>query len=163
MTTPTNPIERLASLASSRSARTDRLHEATCALLSLLEPHVEAGASVDVGGYTLTRTKQRTNVGYVHGWWFGTSSQDDQTDSVSCDIDRPIGSSGYVHGDFCCAYNGPTRSAVVAFAERAGRFVEELIEREERITAKLDKAQASVNVAIDAELTRITHVAGGSS
>jgi hypothetical protein len=147
MATP-NAIEKLATLSAQRTARTDRLHEAVLALLSLLENHVEVGASVTVDKYTLRRTRAQTNVGSVEGWWFGSRYGDDIYDAVSCDLDRSVDGAGYVHGDFNCSWRGPSRGDLILFASRAGQFVEALIAREEKIGAALSTAQTAVDCAI---------------
>jgi hypothetical protein len=144
MATP-NAIEKLATLSAQRTARTDRLQEAAQALLSLLEPHVEAGTSVRVEVCTLGFYNAKSNVGWYDGWCFGWTDEWDCERSV--DIDRPVGGEGYVHGDFSCPWRGPTRANLIAFAARAGRFVDALIAREEKVNAALVTAQAALESA----------------
>src|ERR1700684_4537464 len=93
--TQASPIDRLSSLATQRTARTDRLHEATCALLSKLEKAAwERGASVTVDGYVLTCAQVRSNVGTVDVW--ALESVDDGCTSLEAEVD----SERYLHGDF---------------------------------------------------------------
>jgi hypothetical protein len=139
----TTPIDRLEHLAAQRTARTDRLHEATCALLTVLEKHVERGASVRVEGHALQRVRIRSNVGYSDLWAFGD-------DDRSCYLDRAIGEDSYLHGDFNCQINGPDRGDLLAFATRAPRFVAAFIEREEKTAVAMDNAEKQLAVASDA-------------
>jgi hypothetical protein len=143
--TQISPIDRLSTLSAQRTARTDRLHEATQALLALLEPHVEAGTSVRIDGCSLGFYNVRSNVGTWSDWSFGYTDEYDNERSV--DIDRPVGAEGYVHGDFNCEWRGPTRANLIAFASRADRFVAALIAREEKINAALATAQTSLESA----------------
>ena len=136
------PIEKLATLVAQRTARTDRLHEATCALLAQLEPYVEVGASAEVERYLLTRSRVRSNVGYVDGWMFNERRGDG-----ACDLEQPVNGEGYIHGDFYCAWRGPSRDELIAFASRAGRFVESFVKRSEHTVELLQEAQAAIDTA----------------
>jgi hypothetical protein len=135
------PIERLARLAAQRTARTDRLAEAVCALLDLLSPYVEAGDSVTVRGCELHRTEVRTNIGAIPGWEFEHADE-------TCDLDRPVSGRGYRHGDFSCPWRGPSRADLIAFASRAGEFVEALIVGQERENLSLETAQQSADTGL---------------
>src|SRR5271165_2135459 len=96
-------LDRLATLAAQRTARTDRLHEAVCALLARLEKHVAPRASVTADSWTLARIVQRSNIGELGGWSLSCGEE------YACDPSRPVGGEGYVHGDFHCPWVGPTR------------------------------------------------------
>ena len=139
--TQISPIDRLATLSTQRTARTDRLHEATCALLSQLEDHSEVGAAVTVDACTLRLVRVRSNIGHTDVWSFSSADGD------CVHIEKPVGFEGYLHGDFHAALRGPSRAHLIAFGQRAGRFVAALVAREERALADLASAQASVESA----------------
>ena len=138
--TQISPIDRLATLSTQRTARTDRLHEATCALLSQLEDHSEVGAAVTVDACTLRLVRVRSSLGYTDLWALESGDE-------CVHIEKPVGYAGYLHGDFHVALRGPSRAHLIAFGQRAGRFVAALVAREERALADLASAQASVETA----------------
>jgi hypothetical protein len=148
-TTPTalSPIDRLARLAVQRTARTDRLHEAVCALLSQLEPHVAVGDSVTVEGLTLSRVSQRSNVGWSTEWDFFREADEDHLSGWSCDPERPVGGEGYLHGDFSAPWRGPSRRDLLDLARRAPALVEALIAKHERTVSALVTAEAQIATA----------------
>jgi hypothetical protein len=151
-TTPTlanlNPIERLAVLATQRTVRTDRLHGAVGVLLARLAAHVEVGDLVTVDGWTLARVLSRSNVGQSEDWDFYPHGADcANLDGRSCDPDRPVGETGYLHGDFNAPWRGPSRADLLAFAKRAGAFVDALIAKHEKTLATLVAAEQAVQVA----------------
>ena len=124
MTTP-DAIERLAILSAQTTARTDRLHEAVCALLAKLEPHVKPNTSVEVDGYTLSRYNIVWKGMKIPSWGFGTRFQEDRSDP----------------------WKGPTRTNLIAFAARADKFVAALIAREQKQLAELGFAHSQVTKA----------------
>jgi hypothetical protein len=138
---PSNPIERLALLSSQRTARTDRLHEAVCALLAQLDTHCEVGTEVTVCGHTLRRTKYSSDLGFQNFWSYIAD------DAHCCELERDVDSDSYLHGDFRCPLQGPTRDDLIAFASRAGQFVEALIKREEKTATSLVTSQMLVDAA----------------
>jgi hypothetical protein len=143
MTTPTPSIlDRLARLASQRTARTDRLHEAACALLDKLNRHVPVGTRVSVGRYELCRAKLESNVGSDIMWFFGQPGED------AVDLESPLDADGYLHGDFDAPYRGPSRHHLIAFAMRAGAFVAEFVARQEKENDELDAGPSEVESAI---------------
>jgi hypothetical protein len=139
--TQISPIDRLAVLSTQRTARTDRLHEAACALLSQLEDHAEVGTEVTVDSCTLSLVRVRSNVGYTDFWLFSDDGDE------SAHIEQPVGYEGYLHGDFHAATRGPSRANLIAFAVRADRFVAALIAREEATLAALAAAQTTTDSA----------------
>jgi hypothetical protein len=138
--TQISPIDRLAVLSTQRTARTDRLHAAACALLSQLEDHAEVGTEVTVDSCTLRLVRVRSNVGYTDFWLFSDGDE-------SAHIEKPVGFEGYLHGDFHAALRGPSRANLIAFAARANRFVAALIAREEATLAALAVAQTTTESA----------------
>jgi hypothetical protein len=137
------PIERLSALAAQNTARTDRLHEATCALLAMLEPHVEIGTTVTVDGRELRLQRLKSNVGYSDGWAFRLREYD-----LCVLLTQPVDREGYLHGDFNAPWRGPSRGHLIAFAERAALFVAALLALEEKTSTALEVAQSSVESAI---------------
>jgi hypothetical protein len=140
------PLDRLALLSTQRTARTDRVHEAACALLSQLAALVPVGTTVRIDGWQLRRSRTRTNVGEVLGWAFGSDGGEDWP-VEPCDLDSPVNGEGYWHGDFRSAWRGPSRTELVAFATRAQAFVGALITREETIARELDAAETAIGAA----------------
>ena len=143
--TPISPIDRLAKLAAQRTARTDRLHDAVISVLNRLEAHAEVDAAVTVDGYTLRLVHMRSNLGYENFWSFESYDDDDWVH-----IEQPVGSESYLHGDFHAVLRGPSRAHLIAFGQRAERFVHALLSRELETLAELASAQASVESAAQA-------------
>lgn len=135
-------IDRLATLSSQRTARTDRLHESARALLAKLSPLCEVGDRVTIDGYELARCRAKSNIGEDIYWSFGN-------DETACDIERPVGKEGYVHGDFATPWRGPSRAELIAFGARAGRFVEALSRRFQAQIDALKSAEAEANAATE--------------
>lgn len=152
MGTAATPIERLAHLSAQRTARTDRMHESAIALLAKLSPLCEVGDCATVEGFELKRCRAKSNVGVDVYWAFG----DEET---SCDLERPVGKVGYLHGDMSTPWCGPSRAQLVAFGMRAERFVEALTRRMQAQLAALDKAEVGAAEAA-AKLATMT---GGAS
>lgn len=143
-------IDRLASLSAQRNARTDRLHEAVCALLSKLEPLTKTQESVVVGGHRLTRCRSKSNVGYYDCWDFSSPVVPDEYHDGGdkhCDLDRPVDGEGYLHGDFNCAWRGPSRSELIAFASRSSKFVEAFVAKLDCDVVVLDHSIVEVEMA----------------
>ena len=137
--TQISPIDRLAKLSTQRTARTDRLHEATIALLAKLDQHVEAdGRSVEVDGVTLSFGRIRSNVGVSKLWSLSAKGLG------TAYLERGLNESGYLHGDFSVPLRGPSRRHLIAFAERADRFVQAILEREEKVVVQLDGALSTI-------------------
>jgi hypothetical protein len=141
MTTAT-PLDRLASLSTERTTRTDRLRDTVCALLSKLDDHAEVGTHVEVDGYRLCRGGSRTNIGFSSEWYL-------EHENRFVALERAVDGQGYIHGDFNHPWSGPSRADLVAFAVRAGQFVEALFEREERALVALAAAQSGVEGALE--------------
>lgn len=138
-----NPIDRLATLAAQRTARTDRLHEATAGLLAQLEKHVRPGDSAIVDGWELQLVRRRSNIGYGDFWAFGNG--DDGCNALEDEVD----SERFMHGDFHCALRGPSRALLVEFGQRADRFVAALIAHEEARAVEMNAAIAGVATAAE--------------
>ncbi len=140
-----SPIDRLAKLATQRTARSASLHDAVCDLLTDIEDYVPMGTRVDVDGWSLIRGALRSNVGSSKMWWFHGLCE------APCDLETESGddedSKHYLHGDFHAVYRGPTRAELIAFAERAGRFVEALIAKFEAENAALEKGDLVIRAA----------------
>jgi hypothetical protein len=100
---------------------------------------VEVGAEVRIDGFFLVRVRVRSNVGSNTFWSFS-----DAAETTFVFLDEEVGGDRYMHGDFNCPLHGPNRSDVIAFAQRAPRFVEALIAREEGIAKQLDAAEANI-------------------
>lgn len=147
MKTNATPLERLAILSAQRTARTDRLHEATQALLSQLEPHVQVGESVTVGGWTLAWSRYRTNVAPGNYWSF-CGPNDEDPDSVWCWLEKQVDGEGYVHGDFNCSWRGPSRQQLIKFATLANQFVGALLAKLTTDNSALDSGVAHIEQAI---------------
>lgn len=145
--TTLSPMDRLASLASQRTARTDRLYEATQALLSLLEKNVDVGESATVDGWTLARASYKSNVAGGDCW---TLSRGEYEDTESCWLEKPVDGAGYQHRDFNCAWRGPSRSQLLAFAARADKFVAAFAAKLESEAAAIESGAAVVAMAVDA-------------
>lgn len=143
------PLDRLAILATQRTARTDRLHEATTALLSQLEAHVNASDSVTVDGYKLSLCHVRSNVGANDFWIFSSpgGENDWNGSGTSCYLEKPVNGEGYMHGDFNCAWVGPTREDLLAFASRAERFVGGFVVKFEATIQAIEDAEAAISAA----------------
>jgi hypothetical protein len=145
-----HPLERLARLATSRKASTERLHTAIGHLLLKLEPHVEVGAFVVVDGHQLQRSRTMAHAGAnpceVLGWFFARpNGQDGFTHS---ELDRPVGETGYFMGDLNAPWNGPSRADLLAFARLAEKFVQAFVKREELNVTLLTEAGGLVDNAI---------------
>jgi hypothetical protein len=133
----TTPLDRLAKLATQRTARTDRLEEATYALLAQLDAITSPGDGVEVDGYSLRRATLRSDVGVYETWYFDTPE-------CCVNLDKPVGSNGYIHGDFSCEYHGPSRADLIAFARIATKLIEAFIATAAAEVAALDAAAKTV-------------------
>jgi hypothetical protein len=153
----TTPLDRLASLAASRTTRTDRLHEAVGAFLALLRPHVEVGDEVSLNGYTLALVVHRSNVGHSTDWAFSYD------DGEACDPEQPIDGEGYLHGDFHCRWRGPSRDDLIALATRASAYVEAFIASHEAAVLALAQAEGNVSGAKAKLLEAQLRTAGGAA
>lgn len=137
--TTLSPIDRLAKLATQRTARSASLHDAVKDLLTDIEDYVPLGTTVSVDGWSLTRGTLRSNVGYNQMWWLEGGD-----DGSRCDLETDVDAEKYLHGDFSAPYRGPTRAELIACAQRAGRFVEALIAKFEAENAALESGEAAV-------------------
>lgn len=145
MTTP-NILEKLDSLSACRTARTDRLHAAVDSFLTRLAQSVEVGDYACVSGCTLSRVRVRTNVGTYVTWNFHYDGfgKDDDEDASDCDPTKPVGESGYVHGDFNAEWTGPTRDDLIALAQRSAQFAAEFAREHQAAVDALEQAIAQV-------------------
>jgi hypothetical protein len=144
--TSTNPIDRLSKLSAQRTARTDRLRDATIALLHKLYERCEVGDKATVDGCTLAFGCIEGRNYYSKTWFLTTSTEDEGVDSV-CDLYES--SDGYYGGDFDLPRQGARRADLIAFAQRAERFVAALIARLERQNAKLASGSDAIAKASD--------------
>jgi hypothetical protein len=143
--TPMNPLDKLAHHAALRTARTDQLHNATVALFAKLRELVPVGTSVQVGNVSVGLNKVRSNIGSDVCWsaWVGN-----EEDGYGCsDIERPVDFNGYLHGDFNCPVDGPSRQTLIAVGKAAPALVAALVTKTEKTLANLDTALANVNTA----------------
>ena len=145
-TSTLNPIEKLTQLCAQRTARTDRLHSAVRTLTDALET---AGArpgeiSATVDGWTLSYNDVRSNVGVRDCWSFLRTASDYE----GCtDLGLAVNHDGYLHGDFNCPVTGPTRAHLIAFGQRAARFVDAIVASLAREVTALDTAVEQVDSA----------------
>jgi hypothetical protein len=137
-----SPLERLSTLATQRTARTDQLHEAALILLGRLEQRCAVGDCAVVDGCELSLVRKHSNVGYTDFWMF-TNSRD------YCLLDCSLESERYLHGDFNVLLRGPSRSDLLEFAKRATRFVEKLVQNLETEVADLTTANGIVKSAVE--------------
>ena len=141
-----NPIGKLTQLCAQRTARTDRLHTDVRALTDALE---EAGArtgeiNATVDGWTLSYNDVRSNVGVRDCWSFLRTASDYE----GCtDLYLAVNHDGYLHGDFNCPVTGPTRAHLIAFGQRAARFVDAIVASLAREVTALDTAVEQVDSA----------------
>ena len=141
-----NPIEKLTQLCAQRTARTDRLHSAVRTLTDALET---AGArpgeiSATVDGWTLSYNDVRSNVGVRDCWSFLRTAGDYE----GCtDLGLAVNHDGYLHGDFNSPVTGPTRAHLIAFGQRAARFVDAIVASLAREVTALDTAIEQVDSA----------------
>lgn len=143
MTTPANPIDKLAHLANIRTARTDQLWSATVALFSQLRGLVPVDTHVTVGNVSVSLSRLRSNVGSDLCWaaWLGPEGH-------GCsDIERPVDFNGYLHSDFHCPVTGPSRKLLIAVGKAAPEIVAALITKAEAINTNIDSALAGINKA----------------
>ena len=143
-TLSSNPIEKLTQLCAQRTARTDRLHSAARTLTDALET---AGArpgeiSATVDGWTLEYDYVRSNVGPRDCWSLTRSDFDGCTD-----LGLAVNRDGYLHGDFNCPVTGPSRAHLIAFGQRAARFVDAISAQLARDVVALDGAIEQVDAA----------------
>jgi hypothetical protein len=154
-TTTLSPIEQLTRLCSQRTARTDRLHSAVRALTDALEA---AGArpgeiSATVDGWTLSYVLVRSNVGARDCWSFWPQHAEevgfdcDGCCAGCCDLGFAVNYDGYLHGDFNCPATGPTREHLIAFGQRAARFVDAILRAASLKVAALDGAIEQIDSA----------------
>ena len=141
-----NPIGKLTQLCAQRIARTDRLHTDVRDLTDALE---EAGArtgeiNATVDGWTLSYNDVRSNVGVRDCWSFLRTASDYE----GCtDLGLAVNHDGYLHGDFNCPVTGPTRAHLIAFGQRAARFVDAIVASLAREVTALDTAIEQVDSA----------------
>jgi hypothetical protein len=143
-----NPIEKLAQLCAQRTARTDRLHSAVRTLTDALEA---AGAqpgeiNATVDGWHLSYNNVRSNVGVRDCWSLCDDGGGYQEDGCT-DMSRAVNHDGYLHGDFNVPVTGPSRAHLIAFGQRAARFVEAIAASLARDVATLDTAIEQVDTA----------------
>ena len=147
-TSTLNPIEKLTQLCAQRTARTDRLHSAVRTLTDALET---AGArpgeiSATVDGWTLSYGNVRSNIGPRDCWSLVNLRSDYQEDGCT-DLGLAVNHDGYLHGDFNCPVTGPSRAHLIAFGQRAARFVDAITASLTREVAALDTAIGQVDAA----------------
>ena len=147
-TSTLNPIEKLTQLCAQRTARTDRLHSAVRTLTDALE---EAGArpgeiNATVGGWTLSYNDVRSNVGVRDCWSLCDDGGGYQEDGCT-DLGLAVNHDGYLHGDFNSPVTGPTRAHLIAFGQRAARFVDAIVASLAREVTALDTAIEQVDSA----------------
>lgn len=140
MTTPNNTLEKLSTLATQRTVRTEKVADMVHVLLARLEKVCEEGDGCTVAGHTLTLVRLRSNVGYETFWLY-------ESDDESCYLDPSVGYDGYLHGDFSARIHGPSRAEILSFASRATEFVSRLIGLRTEEVAKLDTAIGEVEAA----------------
>jgi hypothetical protein len=145
--TSTNPIDRLSALSAQRTARTDRLRDATLALLAKLSEHCEVGDTATVDDCILTFGCV-TGRNYYGKTWFLTTCGEHAGEDCVCDLYES--SDGYYGGDFDLPRRGARRADLIAFAQRAERFVAALIVRLEKQNAKLAEGSDAIAKAGDA-------------
>ena len=147
-TSTLNPIEKLTQLCAQRTARTDRLHSAVRTLTDALET---AGArpgeiTATVDGWTLSYDYVRSNVGQRDCWSLCDDGGGYQEDGCT-DLGLAVNHDGYLHGDFNSPVTGPTRAHLIAFGQRAARFVDAIVASLAREVTALDTAIEQVDTA----------------
>jgi hypothetical protein len=108
-------------------------------LLAKLEPHVELGDSVEVGGAMFGYYRVKSNVGYTDFFGFQADK-----DSRRVYLERPVNSERYLHRDFSVPLRGPSRFDLIAFGSRAESFVAALVAKHESAVEALDASIAKV-------------------
>jgi hypothetical protein len=143
-----NPLDQLAKLTTQRTARTDRLHSAVRNLTDALE---SSGArpgeiNVTVDGWTLTYDNLRSNVGQRDCWsWYPC----DESLGYCTDLGFPVDHDGYLHGDFNCPTQGPSRAHLIAFGQRAARLVAMIVAKVSAESEAASSAADSVSAVVD--------------
>ena len=97
-----------------------------------------------VDGWTLSYNDVRSNVGVRDCWSFLRTASDYE----GCtDLGLAVNHDGYLHGDFNCPVTGPTRAHLIAFGQRAARFVDAIVASLAREVTALDTAVEQVDSA----------------
>jgi hypothetical protein len=147
--TTLSPMDRLAKLAAQRTARTDRLSEATRQLLCELDKVTEIGDAAFVEGFWLERCSGHSNVAPYEYWAFSCPPGLDDEGRMWCALDAGVGVDSYWHGDLTSHKHGPSRRELLAFATRAAKFVAQFVAKIEQENAKLERASASIAAAVE--------------
>jgi hypothetical protein len=146
-------IDRLSQLSAQRTARTDRLRDATVALLAILSEHCEVGDEATVDGCTLERGCV-SGRNYHGETWFLTTRGKYEDEESACDLQESA--DGYYGGDFDLPRRGAHRDDLIAFASRADRFVAALLDQIDQENTRLESGAATVAKAVlDVEKGRL--------
>ena len=84
--------------------------------------------------------------------WSLTNLRSDYQEDDCTDLGLAVNHDGYLHGDFSCPVTGPTRAHLIAFGQRAARFVDAILASLNREVAALDGAITQVDSAAEAAL-----------
>lgn len=139
MATTPSALDRLENLSNQRTARTDRLLEATHELCGRLDKLCKVGDHVSVAGRTLGLVRVHSNVALGDFWRYHRDE-----DERACYLDEGLDSRRYLHGDFHCQVYGPSRADLIDFANHAPALIEALVAKLEREGAALDAGATTV-------------------